>query len=40
MDITDANNTGTPVWKLTTDYVKDYELKDGNVSPDSMYDLA
>jgi hypothetical protein len=40
MDLVKANASGTPTWEVTTDYVKDYELKNNNVSPDSMYDLG
>lgn len=40
MDLMKANNSGTPVWEVMTDYVRDYELLNKNVSPDSMYDLG
>lgn len=40
MDLVKANASGTPTWEVTTDYVRDYELLNKNVSPDSMYDLG
>ena len=40
MDVEEANRTNEPVWVELIDYTKDYSLKDGGVSPDSLYDFT
>ena len=39
MDITEANETGEPVWRQVIDYVEDYGMTEG-LSPDALYDFA
>jgi len=38
MDLDEANETGTPVWRVLHDYLEEYSLTD--MSPGSMRDLA
>ena len=40
MDLEEANQEGSPVWRQVIDYTNDYHLSGGGISPDSLYDLA